>query len=149
KSSRPSDTFVITIGDTFSLLILLQEILLALGVKPPSGKNSKYSCLKYIIARLLEIKEEGGKPMIILDEAENSKLPMLKAYKQLYDHVHEKCALVLIGTDQLLFAIEKKSLTTSIPQLRRRLKAGTKLISPLNKARDFRPFFSLYVPDEP
>jgi hypothetical protein len=149
KKTKQDHTYVITVGDSFSLLVLLQEIMIALGMKIYIGRNSKHRCLRDIIIRLKEICEAGGKPIIILDEAENSKLPMLKSYKQLYDHVNEICSLVLIGTDQLFTAINRRNTMTSVPQLRRRFKAGTRLISPINKSRDFRPFFDMYIKDAP
>ena len=143
KKTKTQHTYVITIGDTYNLMVLLQEVMEALGLKVYYGKNSKHRCLRDISKRLIEISESGGKPIIILDEAENSKLPMLKAYKQLYDYTKDHSALVLIGTDQLIAALNRRSTLQSIPQFRRRFKAGTRYVSGINKARDFKPFFDL------
>jgi DNA transposition AAA+ family ATPase len=148
KKAMPKNTHVITVGDTYSLIILLQEVMISLELTPFNGRNSKHIALRDISKRVVEISKEGGKPIIILDEAENSKVNMLKAYKQLYDAINGLCGFVLIGTDQLIDAMNKRSSSISMPQLRRRFKAGTRLVSSISKARDFTPFFELYIPDE-
>jgi type II secretory pathway predicted ATPase ExeA len=148
KKTKPRNTFVVTVGDTFNLLTTLHGIMLQMGLRPIHGNSAKHVCINRISEKLEEIVSNGGDvPVIIIDEAENSKLNMLKAYKQLYDFVIDKCSLVLIGTDQLIHQINKQSVSMSIPQLKRRFKAGTRKISPLNKARDFKPFFDLYIKD--
>ena len=48
--------------------------------------------------------------------------------------------------DQLIAAMNKRSESQSIPQLRRRFKAGTRFITSFNKGRDLKPFFDLHIP---
>jgi len=148
KLAKPKHTYVITVGDTYTLTSMLQELMEKLGLVVYGGKNSKYICLRDISKKLNELGQQGETPLIIIDEAENSKINMLKACKQLYDAVIQNCSIVLIGTNQLITVMNKKSESQSIPQLRRRFKAGTRYISPINKARDFKPFFDLYIPGE-
>lgn len=148
-AKKPKHTYVLTVGDTYTLSHLLQEVMMLLGLKPFVGKNAKNIALREISKKLNEIGEEGGNPIIIIDEAENTRITILKAIKQLYDAVIENCGIVLIGTSQIIDALNKKSAGQSIPQLRRRFKAGTRYITPFNKIRDMKAFFDLYIPKEP
>jgi DNA transposition AAA+ family ATPase len=144
----PHHTYVITIGDSYNLPSLLDDIMHKLGVYKYFNKNGKHLRIGAITNRLIEIGAEGGKPILILDEAENAKIVMLKAFKEIYDAIIENCSIVLIGTDQLVQALNKKAYGQSIPQLRRRFKAGTRYITPFNKTRDMKPFFDAYIPKE-
>lgn len=149
KTKRNRHTYVVTLGDTYNLMALLIDVQEMLGVKISRGKNEKHGAFKKIAERLKEFADAGDKPVIILDEAENAKMPTLKAIKQLYDAIKGKCGIVLIGTEQLIFNLNKKSNGQSIPQLRRRFKAGTRFISSFNKQKDMRPFFNEFIPDQP
>lgn len=141
-------TYVFTLGDSYNLMVLLNEVLAVFGLNVHRWKNAKNASLKKISERLNEIAEDGGKPVFILDEAENARIPVLKAVKELYDAIVGKCGLVLIGTDQLVSQLNKKAQGQSLPQLRRRFKAGTRYISEFNKTRDMKPFFDAYISDE-
>jgi DNA transposition AAA+ family ATPase len=145
--AKPKHTYVVTVGDTYRLIDILHELMDLLGLQKWTCKMAKHICLRDIKNKLIEISNNGGRPIIIIDEAENSRVNTLKCYKELYDGVIEHCGFVLIGTEQLLEQLHKKSNGQSIPQLRRRLKAGTRFITPLNKARDFKPFFNHFIPD--
>ncbi|MGQ0739092.1 MAG: AAA family ATPase [Bacteroidota bacterium] len=149
QQKKPKHTYVITLGDTYGLIAVLNELQLLLGLPVFSGKNSKHSSLRQISKELNRLAEDGADPIIILDEAENAKIQTLKAIKQLYDAVADNCSIVMIGTHQLTDALNRKSFGQSIPQLRRRFKAGTRLITAFNKAKDMKPFFDLYIPKEP
>lgn len=142
-------TYVFTLGDSYNLMVLLNKILTVFGFNARQWKNAKHESLIRIAARLNEIAEQGGKPVIILDEAENAKVPTLKAIKELYDAVAGNCSIVLIGTEQLITQLNKKSSNQSIPQLRRRFKAGTRHITAFNKAKDMKLFFEMYIPRQP
>ena len=148
KEKNPKHTYVITLGQSYSLITLLNEIQRALGIKEYHGKNSRHIILRDIISKLVEIGQQGGHPIIALDEAENASVNVLKAIKQLYDGVIEYCSIVLIGTDQLIAALNKKSSGQSIPQLNRRFKAGTRFVTEFNKAKDMKPFFDQHIPHD-
>lgn len=145
--AKPKHTYVVTMGDSMnlmSLLVVLQSMLQCDIVA--TNKSKKHSALLRISKTLRDIGEGGGQPMIILDESENCKVPTLKAIKELYDHVSDVCSIVLIGTPQLTDQLTRKAMGKSIPQLRRRFKAGTRFIAPFNRARDMKPFFSAFIP---
>jgi DNA transposition AAA+ family ATPase len=149
----PEYTYVITVGDSFKLIHVLDEILIQLSIHHAVGKGTTaYEKLAVIEEKFEQLKKADRKckPMIVLDEAENLKPQTLKMIKELYDGVHNYCAIVLIGTEQILDAIlnRRNKNRQSVPQLWRRFKAGTRMITPLKKARDFAVFFSNYIPDE-
>lgn len=146
QAKKPKNTFVITIGDSHNLRAIIEEIMNQLGLEMRTGHSAKHSNLTDISYRLNEIAADNGFPVIIFDEAENAKISTLKAIKEIYDAVSDHCGIVLIGTDQLIDQLNRKSKGQSIPQLRRRFKAGTRYIALFNKAKDMKPFFDLYIP---
>ncbi len=155
KRQMPHHTYVLTVGDSYKLEDIINEICLMLGVdivEPNVWRriNTTKVKLTNIAKRLKEIAGEGHDPQIIIDEAENLKTGVLKMVKELYDAIIDDCSLVLIGTDQILDAIlnRKHKNRQSVPQLWRRFKAGTRYVSPLNKARDFAQFFQKYIPGQ-
>jgi len=143
----PSSTYVVTLGASYRVNDMLDEIAEMIGAKLYRGKNRSRERIKEICKTLAEIAHTN--PVLVLDEFENAKLPILKSMKELYDGVIEHCSIVLIGTDQLIAQFDKRSITQSIPQLRSRFKAGTRYITPIKKARDFKPFFDKYIPNHP
>ena len=149
QNKNPKHTYVFTLGDSYNLMTLLNEVLSVFGLNTHLWKNAKHKSLRQISTRLNELADQGAKPILILDEAENARIPVLKAVKELYDAVSGKCAIVLIGTTQLITQLNKKATGQSIPQLRRRFKAGTRFITPFNKAKDMKLFFDAYIPNQP
>lgn len=150
KAKNPKNTFVFTLGDSYNLVVLLNEICIVLGLSEYSikSRNYKYLALRKISEKLIELSETGSAPVLILDETENARVPMLKAIKELYDAVFENCSIVLIGTPQIVNLMNRKAAGQSIPQLRRRFKAGTRYIMPFNKVKDMKAFFDLHIPTQ-
>lgn len=153
KKANPDCTFVITVGASYKLPDVINELLELLQLKFES-KDQKHNIrlkLKAIGVKLRELKSSGKKPIIIFDECENIYVQVLKMLKELYDAVHYYSAIVLIGTDQIMDSIHNKRNKNrqSVPQLWRRFKAGTRFITAIDKARDFKPFFQLYIPAAP
>lgn len=146
KAKNKDHTYVFTLGDSYNLPILLNEVLAVFGFNIHHWKNMKHIALRKISQHLTDLHNQGHRPVFILDEAENARIPMLKAVKELYDAIVGKCGIVLIGTDQLIGQLTKKSHGQSIPQLRRRFKAGTRFIAPFNKAKDMNAFFNEFIP---
>lgn len=147
KKKYPDSTYVVTLGESYSRNDMLMEIAEQVGAPVWIGKNSKHRLIKGIAKAVHDLPAKAT-PKIVLDEFENARIPVMKSIKELYDAVGEKCSIVLIGTEQLLEQFNKKSFAQSIPQLRRRFKAGTRYITPIKKARDFKPFFDKYIPNE-
>lgn len=154
KNTKPQYTYVLTVGDSYRLIDVVHEIMELLEVDIYSKRRQGQNLRNKLIAiadKLKEIKAKGGKPVIILDEAENLKPQVLKMVKELYDAVIKYCSIVLIGTDHIIDSMlnRKSKNRQSVPQLWRRFKAGTRYISKIDKARDFTPFFNLYIANEP
>lgn len=146
KQKFPKNTYVVTLGESYKKNDMLDEIAELIGAKSYRGKNRGRERIKEISKAFAEIAHTN--PVLVLDEFENAKLPILKSMKELYDAIIEHCSIVLIGTDQLIAQFDKKSITQSIPQLRRRFKAGTRFITSIKKARDFKPFFDKHISNE-
>jgi len=153
KHAKPDHTYVITVGDSYRLVDVVHELmrLLDLHVQYKRDMHMIREKLSLIAEKLQEIRKKGGKPVIIIDEAENLKPQVLKMIKELYDAIIRYCSIVLIGTEQIMDSIlnRKSKNRQSVPQLWRRFKAGTRYISKIDKARDFKPFFDLYIATEP
>lgn len=135
---NPVHTYRITVSSVHKLQDVLLDIIDALKIRNV-GKSSALR-MKAIINRLREIKQTGGQPIVIIDEAENLELAVLKMLKGLYDGVVTYASLVLIGTDQLIQKLLRlrKHDKAGIPQFYRRIKAGIRYIP---DTKDFKPFF--------
>ena len=135
----PNNTYRITVSSLHDLNDIINELCELLNITP---SGSRVSRLKKIASKLRGIKLENGKPILILDEAENLRLPALKMLKALYDAIKDFCSIVLIGTNQLpdkLDVLNEKNIE-GIPQFCRRFKAGKRDIFDINKKHAFRPF---------
>jgi DNA transposition AAA+ family ATPase len=139
------------VGDSYKIYDVVDAIMEELGIVGFDYSRRFHDIkkkLQAIAKHLKQLQTSGHFPVIIIDEAENLKPSVLKTIKELYDAVHDYASIVLIGTDQILDAIlnRKQKNRQSVPQLWRRFKAGTRYISALDKVRDFKPFFDLYIP---
>jgi len=146
KKKYPQHTYIVTVSDLHTLPDILDDICLQMGITPKGNKVSK---LRKIATKVKELRLKGQKPILIIDEAENLKLPPLKMIKALYDAFENNCPIVLIGTEQLLENFDglKDAKRNSIPQLYYRFVAGVRLLSDIDKEKMFAPFLDL-VEDE-
>ena len=138
--SYPVNTFRITVSDMHRLNDILEELCELMRIVP---SGSRVSRLRKIAGKLKSIKDSGGKPIVIIDEAENLKLPALKMLKGFYDAIRAYASIVLIGTSQLtrkLEILEEKDVD-GIPQFCRRFKAGKREIAEIRKDAMYAPFF--------
>ena len=155
----PENTYVITVSDVYLLEDIIMELCDLLGVSrfnSATGRTmatySKKTRLDKVVARLIEIKESGGKPILIFDEAENMNISVLKSIKGLYDQLKDHCSIVLVGTNRLIDRIlntngkNKGKNRSSLPELYGRFKAGLRHILPIT-TEHFKPFLDTYVSD--
>lgn len=155
-SKYPMHTYRVTVSSLYKLPDIINELTELTGVdySKVNGLRIQAYSLKVrvdaVVKKLKEINEKGGKPIIIFDEGENLEISVLKMLKALYDALKDHCAIVLIGTEQLLTKLLnlKKRNRDAIPQLYSRFKLGLKVLPPIVKHRDFKPFFDLYIPEE-
>lgn len=142
--ANPQHTYVITVNSIYNLADVISEISEKLRLVNVGTKATK---LKDISSKLHEVKQNGYKPILILDEAENLKMPALAMLKGLYDAVKDSCSIILIGTDQLVLKLDKLRLRNKegMPQLYRRFKAGIKVLPEID--RSFKSFVGGKIED--
>lgn len=133
-SKNPIDTFIVTAGSSDTLGDLIDKIVTELNIHA-TGK-SKSTKIRAIATKMKFLKTYGNKPMLIIDESEYLKQAALCAMKELYDNLADFCALVFIGTDQLIENIEKlkKRNKSGIPQFHRRIKFGLRLLPNIDRS---------------
>lgn len=126
-NAHPVNTFRITVGAHHKIGDILNAICELAG-SPTSGDTFEKE--RRLAKRLAEIRRSGGEPEIIIDEAENLKVPVLQLLKSLYDRVIPFCSLVLIGTPELLTKLNKAVSrgVSGMPQFLRRWKAGIRVL---------------------
>jgi DNA transposition AAA+ family ATPase len=141
---NPNHTYKVTVNSMFKIRDILNDIASKIG-SPISFTVAL--TLRDIMLRLAEMKRMGHKPMLIIDEAENLKLPVIQMLKGLYDGLLGYASIVLIGTSQLTDALwkMKQSNRNGVPQFYRRIKAGIKMVT---SEKCFAPFFEMHVPDK-
>lgn len=122
KSRFPTEVITVKAGSSDKLNDLIGKVLVALDVKNPKSTTS--ARIGQIVLRLKIIREKGNLPMLAFDEAEYMKYAALCAFKELFDLLHKECALVLVGTKELVNNIEKMARQNKpgIAQLWRRIK---------------------------
>ncbi|RQO37922.1 hypothetical protein DBR39_13620 [Chryseobacterium sp. KBW03] len=120
---NPKDTFKVTVGSLDTITDLLDKLGIAMRI-PLTGTPSKK--LRTVTKEITKMKLEGREPMIAWDESEYLKQSTLCNIKELHDHLYGKCALIMIGTDQLIAKIErlKSKNAPGMPQFYRRVKYG-------------------------
>lgn len=135
---HPAHTYKITVNSMYKVRDIIQELASILGV---STKHNTIDSLRQITVRLKQLKMQGHNPLIIIDEAENLKLPVVQLLKGIYDSIIGYASIVLIGTHQLIDLLErmKRNNQNGAPQFYRRIKAGIKHI---DCTKDFKPFFT-------
>jgi len=86
----------------------------------------------------------GQKPCVCIDEAENLTHGMIGLSKAIYDAIIKYSGFVMIGTQELLDKLDtlERYGKEGIPQFRRRTKAGTVILSAINRQDDFAAFLA-------
>lgn len=137
--AHPLDVVHVTVSQSDNIGDLLDKILDKLKVGSGKTKSKK---LKDIVIALRTRKLDGGKPMIIFDEAEYMKQPALCAMKELYDNLVDVCSIVMIGTDQFTRNLDRlrRRNKDGIPQLYRRIKFGIRVLPSID--RMFKQFLN-------
>lgn len=141
RQNNPVGTYVITCSGQTCQKSLISRIMEAL-------KIDHKGCCDYLLGRIsAEIRNQqlaGMNPILILDEAENLRLPTFKAVKSIYDHLKGQCGIVLIGTDQLTNDLEKLSRKNEkgMPQFYDRFRSWERRLRPID--RNFSEFLSAF-----
>jgi len=140
----PKNTYRITVSSLYRLPDIIDELCDLLNVPCVGSKVSK---MKKISKSLNDIRLRGGKPCVIIDEAENMTVPVIGAFKALYDAIEKNCSIVFACTPEFIYKLQilrdnpKKS--QGIRQFYSRIEAGIRWIKEIDKENDFEPFLEL------
>lgn len=134
---HPLHTYRVVVNNLYKVRDILNDIAEKMGTPQ---RYYPIDTLGGIGRKLRDLKMQGHSPIIIIDEAENLKVPQLQTLKGLIDIVTGYASIVLIGTGQLLASLNrlKRKNEQGIPQFMRRIKAGVRIIETTN---DFTQFF--------
>jgi len=148
---HPKHTYVITVSSLYKLNDVINELADKIGVDFNNGqRNTTKDKVDMIIEKLININQSTNDvPLLIIDEGENTKMPLLNMLKALYDKIIPYASIAIIGTEQLLHKLHKlrKNSMDAVPQFARRFKAGTVTLSQLDKSKDFAEFFRIHKID--
>lgn len=140
---NPIHTYKITVSNQHKIRDVTGDIGEIMGVSMPHTKASR---MRAISSKLMDIRLQGGKPQIIIDEAENMTHGMIGLTKGIYDGIREWASLVIIGTEELVCKLDwmqkNPSKYEGIPQFRRRFKAGEVHLTPIDRNKHFEQFFA-------
>ena len=140
KKEFPNRVFVITCHkfDTINDLIIKMAEAVGRDLTYERRTSRKLSAINVNLYNMG--RDNGRKPMLIFDEAENLTLTTFQMLKAMYDTIKWSCATVLIGTDQLIQTMErlKAKNKPGMPQFYRRFKAGIRYIVQMDL--DFKAF---------
>lgn len=149
--ANPINTYRITVSNQHKIQDVTNDLGSVLGVRM-DNQRARAQRMRAISDKLRDLRMQGGRPVVIIDEAENMTNGMIGLCKGIYDAINEYCGLVLIGTDELdlkLLHLAKYpgSYGGGIPQFRRRFKAGTVRLAAINKEDHFAEFLADIDPD--
>ena len=86
-----------------------------------------------ISMELSRVADNGNQPILVFDEAEYLSPRGLLSIKTIYDYLKGICAIVMIGTDDILNKLEKTKRKEGMPQFIRRFKAGIRHVRPIDR----------------
>lgn len=134
EKHKTANVYKIKVSSLHELRDVIYDICVELGVEPRKGKVAN---LRLIIEKLKQLHDDGVSPLLIVDEAENLRIPVFGLFKAIYDAIvaTKLCGLVLIGTPELLDKIDKmaKKNKEGVPQFARRIKAGRVILDEIVK----------------
>lgn len=132
----PSGTYVITCNQNDTINDLIRKIQSALKVSFEGTVSYKIDRVSMELSR---IADNGYNPILIFDESEYLSVRGLLSIKTIYDYLKNICAIVMIGTSDILNKLEKSRKKEGMPQFIRRFKAGIRNVRPID--RTFAKFF--------
>jgi DNA transposition AAA+ family ATPase len=132
QNKQPMHTYVITVNSLMRVGDIINQLYDLLGLRDGTSRAVR---LSNIIIKLRDIKRKGGSPQIIFDESENMDGQTMRMIKGLFDGIYEYASIVLIGTDQLIYKMEKAKNGNKEggPQLYRRFKKGIKYLDDIDR----------------
>lgn len=132
----PLGTYIITCNQNDNISDLIRKIQTALKVSFEGTVSYKIDRISMELSRLAD---NNYHPILIFDESEYLTIRGLLSIKTIYDYLKGICAIVMIGTNDILNKLEKSSRKEGMPQFIRRFKAGIRNVRPID--RTFSQFF--------
>lgn len=137
KIKYPVGTFVMRCAGDYNALNFIYYIAETLGIKDAENM-SKVKVRKAIEKRIKTLYEAGQRPILVLDEAENLKLPAWERVKSIYDNVKELCGFMIMGTPNWYLKMKRQrdKERDIVPQIFRRFMSGLKTVhlSPVSES---------------
>lgn len=147
--ANPVNTFKITVSNQHKIQEVTEDIGRVMHLDMPV-RHRKAARMRIITDRLRELNAQVGHPQVIIDEAENLTHGMIGLCKGIYDAINEYASLILIGTPELIVKLDTMERYSykypGIPQFRRRFKAGTVHLTPIDRTKHYDAFLA-DVPD--
>jgi len=127
------EVFKVTVGSMDTISDLLDKICDVLKIETGVSKSRK---IREIIDKLEDLRLDGYNPVLMFDESEYLKQATLCNIKELTDHLKGKCAIVMIGTDQLEKKIDllRTKNKDGIPQFYSRIRLGIRHIRGIDRS---------------
>ena len=130
RQAYPQGTYVVTCNQNDSISDLVRKIQKVLKV---SFDGSVSYRIDRISMELSRVADNGNQPILVFDEAEYLSPRGLLSIKTIYDYLKGICAIVMIGTDDILNKLEKTKRKEGMPQFIRRFKAGIRHVRPIDR----------------
>lgn len=140
---NPQHTYVVTVNNLMTVGDVINALVNLLGVPATASRAMR---LTAIIVKLKDLSRAGRKPIVIFDEGENMEANTMRMLKGLYDGIHKYCGVALIGTERLMYKMERAKAADKDggPQFFRRFKTGIKQLSSIDtKYTDFLEHYNL------
>lgn len=129
ESNKHDYVFRIVVGSLHNIGDVINDLVVAMGLEHKGRKLAELNEISRYIAKL---HFAGHKPLIMIDEIENLKVPVIGLLKYIYDILVKPhyCGLVLIGTPQFIEKLEKfeRKNKVGVPQFLRRIKSGIEYV---------------------
>ena len=130
RQAYPQGTYVVTCNQNDTISDLVRKIQNVLKV---SFEGSISYRIDRISMELSRIADNNQQPILVFDEAEYLSTRGLLSIKTIYDYLKGICAIVMIGTDDILNKLEKTKRKEGMPQFIRRFKAGIRHVRPIDR----------------
>lgn len=129
KIKYPVGTFVMRCAGDYNAWNFIHYMAEILGIKDAENM-SKAKVRKAIEKRIKTLYEAGQRPILVLDEAENLKLPAWERVKSIYDNVKELCGFMIMGTPNWYRKMKRQrdNERDIVPQIFRRFMSGLKTV---------------------
>ena len=138
--ANPQHVYRVTLSNISSIYDVIDDLTEKVGLSTTVRRQGKVARM---VARVIDLYQQGVRPTIIMDEGENVKLPIVGLWKTLYDLLVKPgyCGLAVLGTPEMLRILESfcRREKVGAKQFMRRAKAGIVRLALID--RTYKAFF--------